>query len=552
MQNQLKNQEISKLSYLENQDIIHQFSFGYQSKIDLYGGEARDYLHKKIENDPDDADSLECLGISYISDAKRTGDFKTGINYLFAALQKDPTNPIYIYNLGRGAFIYKNFTTAEAMFQAALSLNPRHINTLSGLCELYLETNQLDKVYTYIQIMKNLYPENNLVTIYEIYYLIDRRDFKQAEQLCLSLLAKYPYFINGHLTLVSIYNKQGRIKRGTKTYIQALRVCPHDPHLEMNLALALLNQNKMKSGFRFYKSRHKILNESKAFERIKSVPNWTGQDLTHKKIFICLEQGIGDMINFIPLLQIALQKWNCTIYCFMYESLTPLFRQSISHPSLHWLDTLSEIENFSFDYKAPLMDLLSNLDFSLTKAQWPTQYLKPSPQLIDTWKKQLQAYPKPKIGINWQGNIMHKNDRNRSIPLETFMTIFKDHDKNGTQNFHLFNLHVPEADNRDAFNQLISGTGIIDTTSQFKNCHDSAAFIMNLDLIITVDTATAHLAGALGKKTLTLLALDNDWRWFQSGDQTIWYPSMTLLRQKIYKDWTSVLEDVKNNLLLCS
>lgn len=551
MQNQPESQKKSKLIQLENQDIIHQFSFGHQPKMDLYSAEAKDYLHKKIDSDPNDADSLECLGISYISDAKKTGDFKKGINYLFSALQKDPTNPIYIYNLGRGALIYKNFKTAEAMFHAALSLKPDHINTLLGLCELYLETNQPDKAYTYIQTIQSLYPENDLVLTHEINYLIDTRQFQKAEELCLALLVKYPYFINGHLTLASIYNKQGRIKQGTKSYIRALRVCPHDPHLETNLALALLNQKKMKSGFRFYRSRHKILGKSKSFEQVKHIPHWTGQDLTDKKLFVCLEQGIGDMINFIPLLQTVLKKWNCTIYCLMYESLTPLFEQSISHSSLHWLNNLTEAENLSLDYQAPLMDLLQNLDFSLTKTPWPKNYLTPSPERIESWKTYLQAYPMLKIGINWQGNIMHKNDRNRSIPLETFMTIFNKNNGQENQPFHLFNLHIPEPDNRGALTEQLAQNGIIDVTPHLKDFHDSAAFIMNLDLIITVDTATAHLTGALGKKTLTLLALDNDWRWFETGNQTIWYPSMTLLRQKTYKDWTSVLIEARHELADC-
>lgn len=536
-------QENQPLTQLENQDIIHQFSFGHQPKMDLYSDEAKEYLHAKIDADPNDTDSLECLGIAYISDAKKTGDFKTGINYLFAALQKDPTNPIYIYNLGRAALIYKNLQTAEAMFQAALSLKPNHINTLLGLCELYLETNQPDKAYHYIQTTKKLHPENDLVLTHEINYLIDTRDFKKAEELCLSLLVKYPYFINGHLTLASVYNKQGRLKEGTKSYIRALRVCPNDPHLETNLALALLNQQKMKSGFHFYRSRHKILGKSKSFEQVKHIPHWTGQDLTNKKLFIYLEQGIGDMINFIPSLQTVLAKWNCTIYCLMYESLIPLFKQSIAHPSLHWMTDLSETKNLSFDYQAPLLDLLPNLNFSFTTIPWPKAYLKPSLERISHWKEKLQAYKKPKIGINWQGNIMHKNDRNRSIPFETFMTIFDHH-----ESLHLFNLHMPEPDNRPALNDLLNKNNIIDVTRQLKDFHDSAAFIMNLDLVITVDTATAHLTGALGKKVLTLLALDNDWRWFESGDQTKWYPTMTLLRQQRYKDWTSVLAEAQNQI----
>ncbi|MBP9694293.1 MAG: hypothetical protein KBE16_06275 [Alphaproteobacteria bacterium] len=539
-------QENQPLTQLENQDIIHQFSFGHQPKMDLYSDEAKEYLHKKIDEDPNDAESFEHLGIAYIADGKRTGDFKTGINYLFAALQKDPTNPIYIYNLGIGALVYKNFKTAEAMFQAALSLKPEYIKTLLGLCELYSETNQLDKLHSTIQMIKKQHPDNDSVLTYEINYLTDIRQFKQAEDLCLSLLRKYPYFINAHLTLASIYNKQGRIKEGTKSYIRALRVYPNNPYLETNLSLALLNQQKMRSGFHFYRSRRKVYGKSKISEQVKHIPHWTGQDLSNKKLFIYLEQGIGDMINFIPLLQTVLAKWNCTLHCFMYESLIPLFKQSITHPSLHWMTDLSETKNLSFDYQAPLLDLLPNLNFSFTTIAWPRAYLKPSTERISHWKEKLQAYKKPRIGINWQGNIMHKNDRNRSIPFETFMTIF-----NHNESLHLFNLHMPEPENRAALTDLLRGSPVIDMTPQLHNFNDSAAFIMNLDLVITVDTATAHLAGALGKRVIVLLALDNDWRWFESGDQTKWYPTMTLLRQEQYKDWASVLAEAKRESSRC-
>lgn len=537
-------QENQPLTQLENQDMIHQFSFGHQPKIDLYSDETKTYLHRKIDEDPNDPDSLECLGIAYISDAKKTGDFKTGINYLFAALQKDPTNPIYIYNLGRGALIYKNFKTAEAMFRAALSLKPDHINTLLGLCELYFETNQLTKVHDLIQTIKKQHPQNDLVLIHEINYLTDRRRFQEAEELCLSLLTKYPYFINGHLTLASIYNKQGRIKEGTRAYIRSLRVCPNDPHLETNLSLALLDQQKMKSGFHYYRSRRTVLGKSKTFDQVKHIPHWTGQNLTNKTIFIYLEQGIGDMINFIPLLETVLKRWNCTVYCFMYESLLSLFQQSISHPSLHWVRDLAETETLSFDYQAPLLDLFSNLNFSFTTISWPKAYLKPSPESIRAWADKLQTYRKPRIGINWNGNVMFKNNRNRSMSFETFMTIFDRIDAEINKDFHLFNLHVPEPENRPALDDMIKKHDIIDITPQFKDFHDSAAFIMNLDFVITTDTATVHLVGALGKKAIVLLALDSDWRWFQTGTQTPWYPSsMTLLRQTVYRDWTPVLEE---------
>ncbi|MCK5640178.1 MAG: hypothetical protein KAJ19_05255, partial [Gammaproteobacteria bacterium] len=144
------------------------------------------------------------------------------------------------------------------------------------------------------------------------------------------------------------------------------------------------------------------------------------------------------------------------------------------------------------------------------------------------------------IGICWSGNPEHRNDKNRSIPLRTFKPLTK------LPNTRLYSLQkgVAAADISGAANKM----DIVDFSKFIEDFTDTARIIQNLDLIITVDTAVAHLAGAMGKPVWVLLPYAPDWRWGLENKNTPWYPSMQLYRQHTVTEWTDIVEEISEDL----
>ncbi|HSV14344.1 MAG TPA: glycosyltransferase family 9 protein, partial [Tepidisphaeraceae bacterium] len=166
-------------------------------------------------------------------------------------------------------------------------------------------------------------------------------------------------------------------------------------------------------------------------------------------------------------------------------------------------------------------------------------YLKADPALTATWADRLIALNKPgkRVGIVWAGNPDHRNDRNRSMPLEALLPLGE------MVGITLYSLQKGPAAAQLAASPAL-GAKLIDIAPQLNDFADTAAAIVNLDLIISVDTSVAHVAGAMGKPVWLLLPLSPDWRWMLDRADSPWYPSMRLFRQRRLGDWAGVAADV--------
>jgi len=195
----------------------------------------------------------------------------------------------------------------------------------------------------------------------------------------------------------------------------------------------------------------------------------------------------------------------------------------------------------AFDLHCPLLSLPRIFGTTLANLPSEVPYLHAAAEDAAPWQQRLGDHSRSvKVGLAWAGSRVHKNDRNRSMKLATLAPLWQ------VPGVRFFSLQKGEP-GAEAIS-LRQGMEMVDLTQELKDFADTAALTANLDLVIAVDTAVAHLAGAMGKPVWTLLPFVADWRWLREREDSPWYPSMRLFRQPSSGDWDSVVECVVDAL----
>jgi hypothetical protein len=266
-------------------------------------------------------------------------------------------------------------------------------------------------------------------------------------------------------------------------------------------------------------------------QRVYREPLWTGaQPLAGKTILLHAEQGLGDTIQFaryVPqfaakgarvVLQVQpeLKSWLSGI-----EGAAQVIARGEPEPK--------------FDLHCPMgrLPLASGTTISSVPASFP--YLSAPSDLVEKWRSRLPNGTSPRIAVAWSGSTSHPNDRNRSVPLQTMLPLF------GSQAQFVSVQHALRGDDAAILAGMPHVTHLGGEISDFA---DSAAILSLCDLVISVDTSVAHVAGALGRPLWVLIAFAPDWRWTLDGAQSPWYPAARLFRQKRLGDWEGVIADV--------
>lgn len=317
------------------------------------------------------------------------------------------------------------------------------------------------------------------------------------------------------------------------SFNRSIHIDASNPEPHWNLALILLLTGDLKNGFREYEWRW----EKRDFlSRIRDFaqPMWDGSPLDGRRLLLHAEQGNGDSIQFIRYLK-EIDKGGGRIIVECQDSLVRLF------------STFSEIDTIisagesipDFDLHAPLMTLpyLMGTEMGTIPADIPYIEVDGGVSAVDELDK-----TKLNVGIVWAGSSGHRKNSSRSIELSSFMGLA------GVERVQLYSLQVGEREGD--LHHLPDSVNIIDLADRIGDYLDTARMINSLDLVISVDTSVAHLAGALGRPVWILLQPDNDWRWLLDREDSPWYPSARLFRQKrADEEWKAVFEDVRGSLL---
>jgi predicted O-linked N-acetylglucosamine transferase (SPINDLY family) len=338
-----------------------------------------------------------------------------------------------------------------------------------------------------------------------------------------------PDFVGAIYNLGNALKEQGKLEEAVTSYQQALHLKPDYSEAHNNLGIAWLLLGNFEQGWPEYEWRYK---SKELTPRSFSQPLWDGSPLEGRTILLHMEQGWGDTLQFIRYASL-IKSTGGRVALACPLSLVNLLS---SCAGIDWFP--SETSPLpEFDVHAPLLSLPGILKTSLTTIPANVPYLFADPQLIDHWRRELgEPSALKKIGIAWQGNPTYLLDHQRSIPLAHFAPLAR------LAGVKLFSLQ--KGLGREQLDAVKDQMDVVDLGSRLDQSGatfaDTAAVMKNLDLIVTSDTAIAHLAGALGIPVWIALAFVPDWRWLLHREDCPWYPTMRLFRQPAPGNWQAV------------
>lgn len=321
--------------------------------------------------------------------------------------------------------------------------------------------------------------------------------------------------------------ENGRLGEAEAALRQALRLRPDFVEGHWDLAFTLLMQGDLAQGFTEYEWRWRLPDFP---GHSRSVPLWEGQELSGRTLLVQAEQGAGDAIQFVRFLpQLSDRGARVVLECS--RALAGLFRAA---PGVAEIVVKGEPLPHC-DYHLGLLSLPHRLSVTLETLQAPVRYLQaPAERLSLKLPPPRTGAGALKVGLVWQGNAEQKNDRQRSCPPQMLEPLL---DVSGVA---FYSLQMPTAVGLDAAVK----DKVTDLSVWIHDYADTARLLEQLDLLITVDTSVAHLAGALGRPVWVLLCFAPCWRWMLDRAQSPWYPTMRLFRQPAPGDWPSVVKQV--------
>jgi FkbM family methyltransferase len=362
----------------------------------------------------------------------------------------------------------------------------------------------------------------------------DQGRYVEAEQAYRHAIRLLPRFTIAHNNLGNSLKLQGRIEEAIASFERALQCDPEYGNAHFNLGMTCLLAGQDERGWKEFLWRERL----PGFAAPQAdAPRWQeGESLEGNTILLWAEQGLGDAVQFVRYARLAKQQAERVVVACR-KPLLKLLRTCAGIDQLVALDEVSQVAD-DIDVHVPLMSLPAMLGTECVTGENVGAYLRPDVELELHWKKWLTDRPGYTVGLAWQGNPRHADDPRRSFPLALCEPLA------ALPGVRLVNLQKGPGSEQVALAggrvPMLYLEGDVDgANGAFM---DTAAIIKGLDLVITADTAVAHLAGALGTPVWLPLAWVPDWRWRLEGDTTPWYPSMRLFRQSRPGQWEDVFE----------
>lgn len=539
-----------------------------------------DLKQKSDVNEP----LLNAMDLGIAEGFCRNGDIEDGMT-LYRQIEQASNVEIItpefidkIRDLAEELFSCQKFTNALIQYKRLLSLCElsvkEYLNTSMCLIELgqndaaieflkKYETNEDDKVAAYgnlseiLGLRLKMYPQ--AISYLEKYIGLNQQNALAYNTLGHFYSAYYNYdfldkqldcFLNANKlqpnnqmyirNVIFVYEKIGDAQNTEKYYKKLLKLNP--THLDYYYyGCFLLQQGNFIEGYKYFD--HRFYATESAFE----YPKWLDEkkrlqsceNLSDKTVLIFHDSGYGDTIMYARFIEQLKQRVGKIIF-FVPEKLLGLFKASGVDVEMHPMtDDLSELE---YDFNAALMDLPKLLEMTVDTIPNPQGYLRIPQEKIQAYKqKYLKNSDKLKIGISYCSNPVFKNQTNRDIPLEAFYPLAM------LENVEVYSLQV--ADKDEQIKNLLSDVKIINLAPTLKDFEDTAAAMMNMDLIITTDNVILNLAGALGVRTIGLFNRFHDYRWFNlDGEDVGWYKSVKPYRAEKLNGWHELISQVIDDL----
>lgn len=344
-----------------------------------------------------------------------------------------------------------------------------------------------------------------------------------------------PAFVDARVNCALALLQLGRVEEARLSCDRALELSPGHPPALANRSTCALLLGDLAAGFRDQEARW-LVEPNRSERRVVDAPLWLGDRAVQgKTVLLHAEQGFGDTLQFMRYAPMV-RAQGARVVLEVQPALKALAA------SLDGVDVLVAAGEPvpPIDLHCPLMSLPLALGTTLETIPAAAAYLTPPRDRVEAWAARLGPKTRPRIGVAWFGKPTHVNDLNRSIPFAQFSAALP-------RDAELFSLHdrLREADAP----ALAARPDLRSFAGEIEDFADTAALVSLMDLVVSVDTATAHLAGALGRPTWVLLPLAPDWRWLLGRDDSPWYPSVRLFRQPALHDWPGALAELNSALV---
>jgi Flp pilus assembly protein TadD len=492
-----------------------------------------------------------------------TGEYPAALRALRRTLALAPNSAAAHGNLALALWRSKQPTLAEIHCRRAIILDPNYVRAHRMLVELLRQRGAPDALASYRRLLAlepgnfvahnnvglvlaelgrrseadaafaralELSPGNPYVRFNQLQLQPDG-DLTEAADCCRRALEQRPANADTMTNLAVVLQFAGRYDDALSTYEQAIAVDPQHVSARFNLSLLLLLRGDYLRGFGEYEQRWSL---PKAKKPRFAQPEWQGENVEGKTILLHSEQGLGDTImclRYVPLVAARASRVLVRVERTLVRLATSLPDNVVITPTNAPLP--------AFDLWCPVLSLPRIFDTRLESIPATTPYLGIRNAIAHRWRQCLQNLSGLKVGLVWAGSPSHINDFRRSIDFARLKPLFD------VSDVSFVSLQAgPRATDLAA---LPPGT-MTDLFPKPTDFAETAGAILNLDLVIAVDTSVVHLAGALGRPAWIMLPFSPDWRWMLDRDDSPWYPSLRLYRQPELGDWDSVIARVAADL----
>lgn len=504
--------------------------------------EAAAGYQRALELDPDLVDARYRLAEMF----HEQGKIGEAVEQYRAALRQRPDEAAAHANLGHLLYRLKDLSAAEESYQAALRFAPAAADVWCSLGTVQREQDRLDVAEASYREALRLDPDlatahNNLGLVLHATGRLD-----EAMPCYRRALEIRPDLVEAHVNSAKLFRDQCRLDQAASVLDDAIRILPDAAPLHCDRALVRLQQGDFARGWEEYEWRWRSGSDG-LIRREFSLPQWDGSPLTGKCLLIHAEQGIGDEIMFASCLpDVIARARHVIVDC--EPRLAPVFRRSFPGITVHggkqrdgtgWLADYPGI-----DWQIPIGSLPRFFRKALAEFPRHAGYLKADPALVEMWRSRYAGMgPGLKTGISWRGGYVPEIKKRRSTTLDQWIGALR------IPGIHVINLQY--GDTADEIHRLgEQGVHIRDwaDSDPLKDLDHFAAKIAALDLVVSVDNATVHMAGALGVPVWVLQPYSPDWRWMIDREDCCWYPSLRQIRQPCPDDWATVFAKVAQEL----
>jgi tetratricopeptide (TPR) repeat protein len=485
--------------------------------------EALECCQRAVELQPDFAQGRNHLGLALSSNER----FDEALVQCGEAVRLQPDLAEAHHGLGYVLLQLRRIEEAIAAIETALRLKPDLAEAHANLGACLLRRGRIDEAQAQLDDALRRKPDLTDAYIHKAHALWQLGHFDEALAAGAEIVRRKPKAAEGHNVMGVVHMKAGRPAEALAAFARALEIAPDFAQAHFNRGLAYLLMGDYVHGWPEYDWRWRC--RDFVSKPVRQEHMWDGSPLAGRTILLHAEQGVGDALQFLRFIPLVKQQ-RATVIVAGSPALMPLLSR------VPGIDQVVEpgAPGVQFDVEAPLLSLPGRLGITLDTLPAQVPYLPGDADREAYWRKELSRTPGYRVGVVWQGNPDHPEDRLRSVALSTFAPLAK----NGVR---LISLQLgPGREQIDALAGQFAVEELPSGPDDAAPILRSAAVIKNLDLVITVDTAVAHLAGALGVPVWVALAFAPDWRWLLGREDSPWYPTARLFRQKRFGDWTGV------------